>query len=136
VIERPAALDSPLGHLTANLREEADAYVAESRAALARLEAKARELKAQERAEHRAAVLREAIDVAREEGNRLEEVAGIAQARGARCVAYLLRKLLVKTQPAGRCANDTDGDGDCAACARHPEAPCRRVATERSEGAS
>lgn len=47
----------------------------------------------------RAAILREAIDVAREEGHRLEEVAGIEPARGARCVAYLLRKLLAKTQP-------------------------------------
>jgi len=47
----------------------------------------------------RAAVLREAIDVAREEGHRLEEVAGVEAARGARSVAYLLRKLLVKAQP-------------------------------------
>lgn len=23
------------------------------------------------------------------------------------------------------CLNDTDGDGDCAACARDPKAPCR-----------
>lgn len=23
------------------------------------------------------------------------------------------------------CLNDTDGDGDCAACVRDPEAPCR-----------
>ncbi|MEV7814270.1 hypothetical protein AB0P05_26625 [Streptomyces flaveolus] len=23
------------------------------------------------------------------------------------------------------CLNDTNGDGDCAACARNPEAPCR-----------
>jgi hypothetical protein len=31
---------------------------------------------------------------------------------------------------ATRCVNDTDGDGGCAACARDPEAPCRRpVAT-------
>jgi hypothetical protein len=25
----------------------------------------------------------------------------------------------------GVCLNDTNGDGDCAACARNPEAPCR-----------
>ncbi len=24
-----------------------------------------------------------------------------------------------------RCTRDTDGDGDCAACARNPDAPCR-----------
>lgn len=24
------------------------------------------------------------------------------------------------------CANDTNGDGDCAACARNPDAPCRK----------
>lgn len=23
------------------------------------------------------------------------------------------------------CVNDTDGDGDCAACTRNPQAPCR-----------
>ncbi|MGW4728888.1 hypothetical protein ACWEQC_06855 [Streptomyces shenzhenensis] len=46
----------------------------------------------------RAAVLREAIDLARDEACRLEEVAGIEVARGARCVAYLLRKRLVKAQ--------------------------------------
>lgn len=46
----------------------------------------------------RAAVLREAIDVAREEGHRLEAADGIDTARGARSVAYLLRKLLVKEQ--------------------------------------
>lgn len=27
----------------------------------------------------------------------------------------------------GECVNDTDGDGNCAACARNPEAPCRPV---------
>ncbi|MFD3310089.1 hypothetical protein [Streptomyces sp. NPDC058694] len=48
----------------------------------------------------RAAILREAVDCAREEGHRLEETAGIAHARGARSVAYQLRKLLVKAQPA------------------------------------
>jgi hypothetical protein len=26
-----------------------------------------------------------------------------------------------------RCVNDTDGDGDCAACARDPQAPCRQA---------
>ncbi|MFG3014326.1 hypothetical protein ACGFZB_28685 [Streptomyces cinerochromogenes] len=29
-----------------------------------------------------------------------------------------------------RCVNDTDGDGDCAACARNPDAPCRQTARE------
>jgi hypothetical protein len=29
------------------------------------------------------------------------------------------------------CVNDTDGDGDCAACARNPEAPCRWSVRER-----
>jgi hypothetical protein len=28
------------------------------------------------------------------------------------------------------CVNDTDGDGNCAACARNPEAPCRVSARE------
>jgi hypothetical protein len=28
------------------------------------------------------------------------------------------------------CLNDTNGDGDCAACARNPEAPCRVSARE------
>jgi hypothetical protein len=49
----------------------------------------------------RAAVLREAIDVAREEGHRLEVGDHDARAaRGARSVAYLLRQLLAKAQPA------------------------------------
>lgn len=46
----------------------------------------------------RAAVLREAIDVAREEGHRLEAEVGIQAARGARTVAYLLRQRLVKDE--------------------------------------
>ncbi len=29
------------------------------------------------------------------------------------------------------CVNDTNGDGDCAACARNPEAPCRVSARDR-----
>jgi hypothetical protein len=29
------------------------------------------------------------------------------------------------------CVNDTDGDGNCAACARNPQAPCRRPKTAR-----
>lgn len=29
-----------------------------------------------------------------------------------------------------RCINDTNGDGDCAACARNPQAPCRQTARE------
>src|SRR5690606_25900479 len=53
----------------------------------------------------RAAVLREAIDVARDEGHRLEEEVGIEAARGARCVAYLLRKRLAKEQPLRRLAD-------------------------------
>lgn len=28
------------------------------------------------------------------------------------------------------CVNDRDGDGDCAACARNPEAPCRQYSRE------
>lgn len=28
-----------------------------------------------------------------------------------------------------RCVNDTNGDGDCAACARNPDAPCRQRET-------
>ncbi|MGW8719646.1 hypothetical protein ACWGNR_10095 [Streptomyces althioticus] len=55
----------------------------------------------------RAAVLREAIDVAREEGHRLEEEVGVEAARGARCVAYLLRKRLAKEQPLRRMADET-----------------------------
>ena len=27
----------------------------------------------------------------------------------------------------GRCVNDTNGDGDCPACAHNPDAPCRQV---------
>lgn len=51
-------------------------------------------------AELGAAVLRAAVDVAREEGHRLEAEQGIEVARGARSVAYLLRRRLVKAQPA------------------------------------
>lgn len=40
----------------------------------------------------RAAAFREAYDIAHQEANRLEEAAGIEPARGARCVAHLLRK--------------------------------------------
>ncbi|MGQ4358536.1 hypothetical protein [Streptomyces sp. SAS_272] len=96
--DRPAALDGLLGYVADSLPDEGEA-TARARAALAPLEAKLREHKAQERAGIRSATLREAIDVAREEGNRLEELASIATARGARSVAYLLRKLLVKEQP-------------------------------------
>ncbi|MCM8556163.1 hypothetical protein [Streptomyces sp. STCH 565 A] len=56
---------------------------------------------------NRAAALREAIDVAREEGHRLEVEVGIEAARGARCVAYLLRKLLAKEQPPRGLADKT-----------------------------
>lgn len=43
--------------------------------------------------QHRAEILREGIEVARAEGMRLEEQIGIEAARGARCVAYLLRRM-------------------------------------------
>lgn len=36
---------------------------------------------------------------------------------------------------ATRCVNDTDGDGNCAACARNPQAPCRQTPEERLLGA-
>ncbi|MDT0306838.1 hypothetical protein RM780_07660 [Streptomyces sp. DSM 44917] len=49
-------------------------------------------------AEDRAAVLREAYEVAHEEGHRIEAVAGIQAARGARCVAYRLRRMAEATQ--------------------------------------
>src|SRR5690606_16835850 len=52
-------------------------------------------------------VLRDAIDLAREEAHRLEEEVGIEAARGARCVAYLLRKRLAKEQPLRRLADET-----------------------------
>jgi hypothetical protein len=29
------------------------------------------------------------------------------------------------------CLNDTNGDGDCAACARNPKAPCRVSARDK-----
>ncbi|RSD21986.1 hypothetical protein [Amycolatopsis eburnea] len=29
-------------------------------------------------------------------------------------------------RPTTRCVNDANGDGDCAACARNPDAPCRQ----------
>lgn len=31
-----------------------------------------------------------------------------------------------------RCVNDTNGDGDCAACARNPQSPCRQLPGEGS----
>lgn len=72
-----------------------------------------------EQAGLRATVLREAIDVAREEGHRLEEVAGIESARGARSVAYLLRRLLVKAQTTtpDAAAESVDGGPICTAVA-------------------
>ncbi|MGW1267565.1 hypothetical protein, partial [Streptomyces sp. NPDC002491] len=97
--DRPNALDALLAHVTDNLPNEETA-TARARAALAPLEKRIRAAQEHERAEIRNATLREAIDVAREEGHRLEEVAGIAHARGARSVAYILRKLLAKEQPA------------------------------------
>lgn len=39
---------------------------------------------------------------------------------------------LATASPAGRCANDTDGDGNCAACAHNPEAPCRQPLPDRA----
>lgn len=33
-----------------------------------------------------------------------------------------------------RCVNDTDGDGNCAACARDPQAPCRQCVDCRPTG--
>ncbi|SDM47213.1 hypothetical protein SAMN04487981_101632 [Streptomyces sp. cf386] len=56
----------------------------------------------------REAVLREAVDVAREEGHRLEAQVGIEPARGARSVAYLLSKLLAKAQPAAEAKPETE----------------------------
>lgn len=32
----------------------------------------------------------------------------------------------IRALPVRRCVNDSDGDGDCAACARNPDAPCRQ----------
>jgi hypothetical protein len=62
----------------------------------------------------RAAVLREAWDVAHEEGSRLEEVAGIEAARGARCVARLLRRMADEAQ---RCPQGCDiSRCPCLAC--------------------
>ncbi|MEV5368964.1 hypothetical protein AB0N12_06325 [Streptomyces albogriseolus] len=74
----------------------------------------------------KAAVLRETIDVAREEGHRLEEEVGIEAARGARCVAYLLRKLLAKEQPPRRMADETATETPAPACA-HCGQPIRRI---------
>ncbi|MBK3631594.1 hypothetical protein JHN52_01185 [Streptomyces sp. MBT97] len=129
--DRPKALDALLAHVADNLPDE-EAATAKARAALAPLEKRIREAKDQERAEIRTTALREAIDVAREEGHRLEQVADIAHARGARSVAYILRKLLAKERPIRQCVNDTDGDGNCAACARNPEAFCRQPLTGRA----
>ena len=83
---------------------------------------------ATQRTADRAAVLREAIDVAREEGHRLEEVSGIKAARGARSVAYLLRRLLVKAQAAVPAAvsGRTDGETGEEARNREPDPDCER----------
>src|SRR5690606_40355413 len=54
--------------------------------------------------------------VARDEVHRLEEEVGIEAARGARCVAYLLRKRLAKEQPLRRLADEA-----------HPEPGVRHV---------
>lgn len=73
------------------IRENADFHLGQEMARRQLAEKETARLRAD-----RAAVLREAIDVAREEGHRLEAEQGIEAARGARSVAYLLRKLLVK----------------------------------------
>lgn len=77
----------------------------------------------------RAAVLRDAIDLAREEAHRLEEEVGIEAARGARCVAYLLRKRLAKEQPLRRLADECPQCGTTGACNGGP-CPLRRMADE------
>src|SRR5690606_27029673 len=72
----------------------------------------------------RAAVLRDAIDLAREEAHRLEEEVGIEAARGARCVAYLLRKRLAKEQPLRRLADQAQpepGARHVHITIRHPD---------------
>ncbi|MFF4369664.1 hypothetical protein [Streptomyces sp. NPDC001594] len=46
-----------------------------------------------EQASGRAAAFREAVAVAQDEAIRLEFAAGVEAARGARCVAYLLRRM-------------------------------------------
>ncbi|MFE1109678.1 hypothetical protein ACFW5U_27845 [Streptomyces rochei] len=82
--------------------------------------------------QEQAAVLREAIDVAREEGHRLEVEAGIEAARGARCVAYLLRKLLANEQPLRRVADETaTTETQAAAPAETDEERADREETER-----
>lgn len=50
----------------------------------------------------------EAWDVAHEEAGRLEEVAGIEAARGARCVAYRLRRMAAEEQPARQTSSDAE----------------------------
>ena len=39
----------------------------------------------------------------------------------------VLRKISDRRLDRRRCVNDTDGDGNCPACARNPDAPCRQV---------
>lgn len=36
----------------------------------------------------------------------------------------------IRGQVERKCVNDSDGDGDCAACARNPQALCRQPTTE------
>lgn len=36
----------------------------------------------------------------------------------------------IRHQIQKRCVNDSDGDGDCAACARNPDALCRQPTVE------
>lgn len=44
-------------------------------------------------------------------------------------LAFSLRAI-VERESATRCVNDTNGDGDCAACAHNPNAPCRSASEE------
>lgn len=39
-------------------------------------------------------------------------------------------RAIVERESATRCVNDTNGDGDCAACAHNPNAPCRSASEE------
>lgn len=86
-----------------------DAAIAEDRAAHA--------------AEVRAAALDQALDVAHEEGHRLEAEIGIEAARGARCVAYLLRHLAATdTEMAASLTRDGFGPSEIARQTAHAAA--------------
>jgi hypothetical protein len=47
---------------------------------------------------------------------------------GPRLSVTMLQQIndIVEREPTTRCVNDTNGDGDCAACARNPDALCRQ----------